>query len=369
MRVERSGDQIYIGDFMGSISDSPSRQFSVAWGFLTNGVDPRSTRFALLRGDRILTQGEVSHDILDGRCSDGGHFALSVNVGIGRTSVLVFHPEGKLLLSKQFEGHLHFFEPSHDGRALFWASSNTAHCTNISTDQDVFSFSIDPRFYPTSAKLEEDGVTLSMRHVDLGWYRFAIDGTFPDHERWLNDYMNICDGASLYQLIREMHKRQGISGQEEAGTYALWVEEALRRGIEDSYALKVADVHEYLARLYGLAGRTADAEDATRRAEASLDGFRLVDRALRELDAIGDSPDEEAARRILADLDRALQTQRLHDYPNYLGRLYRTRGEILERLGDKQGAVAAYRKALESNPRAGCKKLLARLEGAPGLRQ
>jgi tetratricopeptide (TPR) repeat protein len=55
----------------------------------------------------------------------------------------------------------------------------------------------------------------------------------------------------------------------------------------------------------------------------------------------------------------------LLEYPKYVGKLYRTKGEILELVGDNERAIAAYQKALEANPQVGCKKQLERLSKAP----
>ena len=101
--------------------------------------------------------------------------------------------------------------------------------------------------------------------------------------------------------------------------------------------------------------------EAYRKSEQNLDDFRLVDRAISQVSEIGDPPNEEFARKLVADLDRATQTQRLHEYPNYMGKLYRTKGEILERVGDTEGAITAYRAALAAIPKADCKKQLENL--------
>ena len=365
MNAERSGDQVYIGDFIGTVHDSPSGAFAVAWGMYTNRKSVEDKHFALLQANNVLAQGSVSRRILDGRCSDGGFFALQVIGSTDKSAVLLFGRDGQEYHSRQFSDFLQFYDVSPDGRFMFWATENTVHYTDVSTKKDIFSFSFDHRFCPTSAKLDADGQTVSMRHTDMGWYRFSTAGTFVDEEVWLNDYMQKCNGVTLYNVIRDLHQRQGIRSPEDAETYALWIEEALRRGIEDSFSLKVADVQSYLASFYREAGKTTEAEAADRKAEQNLDGFRLVDRAISQVPEIGEPPNVEFARKLVADLDRATQTQRLHEYPNYMGKLYRTKGEILERIGDAEGAITAYRKALEANPKAGCKRQLEKLTNAP----
>ncbi len=365
MNAERRGDQVYIGDFMGTVCDSPSGRFSVAWGIFINRKSVEDKHFALLQGRNVVTQRSISRRVLDGRCSDLGYFALRVQGNTDKETVLLFGPEGEQYYSRQFGGYLQFYDVSEDGKFLFWVTENTLHYTDVSDKKDLFSFAFDHRFYPTGARLDADGSTVSMRHKCIGWYRFSTAGAFLDEETWLNDYMKTCNGITLYHVIRDLQERQGTRSAEDAETYALWIEEALRRGIEDCFSLKVADVQSYLATLYRQAGKATEADTADSKAEQSLDGFRLVDRAISQVPEIGDPPSEDVARRLVADLDRATQTPRLHEYPNYMGKLYRTKGEILERIGDKEGAITAYRTALEANITAGCKKQLERLTNAP----
>ena len=171
-------------------------------------------------------------------------------------------------------------------------------------------------------------------------------------------------GCAL-SVIKDLHEEQGAKDSAEALGYAQWIEEALRRGIADSYQLKLSDVYEYLAALYTAAGDAQKAAEAREAAEAHLDGFRLVDRAIARFKALGSPPNQELARQILADLERAPRTERLLEYPNYAGKMYRTQGELLELLGDTDGAITAYRKAVEANPKAGCIKQLEKLTGGP----
>jgi tetratricopeptide (TPR) repeat protein len=230
---------------------------------------------------------------------------------------------------------------------------------------EVFHFQIEARFSSTAAKLDADGMTVLLQHRDKGWYRFDQNGNFLDREKWLLDYIQDCDGLSLCKIVGELYTKQGVKSADEARTYAQWIEESLRRGITDSYYFKVSSVYEFLAKLHTEAGDLDKAALAKEEAEQHLDGFTLVDRAVSRVNEIGNPPNQELARQIVSDLDRATKTQRLLEYPNYVGKLYRTKGEILELLGDSEGAIAAYQKALEANPQAGCKKQLERLTKAP----
>ena len=321
--------------------------------------------FVLLNGENPIVWGEVTMRIYEGKVSDNGRFALHVIGTTNQSTIRFFESNGQEFGSRQFRDGLSFFDLSADGRQLFWSSRSEFRCLDLSTMDEAFSFQLESRFNPTAAKLDSDGVTLLLNHWKKGWYRFDRSGTFLDKEKWLLDYIQDCDGLTLCQIIGDLYKNQGAKSPEEIQTYAQWIEEALRRGIADSYYFKVSSVYEFLARLYTEAGDLEKAAQAKESAEQHLDGFALVDRALSRVKEIGNPPNQELANQLVGDLDRATKTQRLLEYPNYVGKLYRTKGEILELLGEKDGAVIAYQKALDANPQAGCKKQLERLTESP----
>ena len=361
----KSGDQIFVGEFVGSCADSPNGEYSIGWYCSKTRGQMDEKNFVLMKYEAPLVWGEVASRIYEGKVSDTGRFALHIIGKTNQSTLRLLESNGQELCSKQYRDGLLFFDLSADGRLLFWHSKDELRCLDLSTIDEAFHFQLEPRFTPTAAKLDSDGVAVLLRHGDKGWYRFSQSGSFLEKERWLLDYMQDCDGPTLCGIVSELHTKQGVKDSDEARTYAQWVEEALRRGITDSYYFKVSSVYEFLAKLYAGAGDMERAAQAKADAEQHLDGFALVDRAVSRFKEIGNPPDQELAWRLVSDLDRATQTQRLLEYPNYVGKLYRTKGEILELVGDNDGAIAAYRKALEANPQAGCKKQLERLSKAP----
>lgn len=363
--VTKSGDQIIVGDFVGSCAESPNRAYTIGWYCAKSWGRMDDKNYVLLNGAAPIVWGEVAARIYEGKVSDVGRFALHLLGKTNQSTVRFFEPNGQEFGSKQFRDGLLFFDLSSDGRWFFWNSRDELRAVDLSTMEQIFEFHVEPRFYATGAQFDCDGETVLLQHSKKGWYRFARNGQFVDKEKWLGDYIQDCDGASLYQTISELYQKQGATGEDEARSYAQWIEEALRRGIKDSYHLKISTVYQFLARLYSVAGEQEKEAQAVASAEQNLDGFSLVDRALSRLKEVGDPPNQELARQLVMDLDRATETQRLLEYPNYMGKLYRTKGELLELLGDADGAIAAFQKALEANPQAGCKKQLEQLTKAP----
>ncbi len=324
-----------------------------------------ANNFVLVKFEAPIVWGEVASRIYEGKVSDTGRFALHLTGKTNQSTVRFFEPNGQEFGSKQFRDGLLFFDLSADGRLLFWNSRDDLRCMDLSTMEEAFQFQLEARFSPTAAKLDTDGVTVLLQHRDKGWYRFDQRGNFLDKEKWLLDFMQDCDGVTLCNIIGDLYTKQGVKNADEARTYAQWVEESLRRGIADSYYFKVSSVYEFLAKLHTAAGDLDKAACAKEDAEQHLDGFALVDRAVSRFKEIGNPPNQELARQLISDLERATKTERLSEYPNYVGKLYRTKGELLELLGENDGAIAAYQKALDANPQAGCKKQLERLTKAP----
>ncbi len=361
----KSGDQIFVGDFVGSCSDSPSGEYSIGWYCIKKRGWIEAKNFVLMKFEAPVVWGEVASRIYEGRATDTGRFALHLIGKTNQSTIRFFESNGQEFGSKQFRDGLLFFDLSADGRLLFWNSRDDLRCMDLATMEEAFHFQLEPRFSPTAVKLDADGATVLLQHRDKGWYRFDQNGSFLDREKWLLDFMQDCDGLTLCKIVGELYTKQGAKDADEARTYAQWTEESLRRGIADSQYFKVSSVYEFLAKLHTESGDLDKATLAKEEAERHLDGFALVDRALSRVKGIGNPPNQELARQLVSDLERATATPRLLEYPNYVGKLYRTKGEILELLCETDGAIAAYQKALEANPQAGCKKQLERLTKAP----
>jgi len=355
------GDDIIIAGFTGSHSVSQGGTYTIAWYYSESEEELDEKSFVLLKDNDPVLWGEATREILDAKAADTGRFALHLSGEAGQCTLRFLESDGQELGSKQFNDFLEFFDLSSDGNFLFWSSRHEFNCMEFSSMEEAFSFQLEPLFMLSAARMETDGANVLLKHVSKGWYRFSRDGDFLDKQQWLSDYMEDCSGAILFHIISDLYKEQGAKEPGILETYAQWIEEALRRGIADSFHFSVSSVYEFLATLYGEMGDLDRSCLARENAHLHLDGFRLVDRAMMRLKEIGNPPNQELARQLIGDLEKAPQTKRLLEYPNYVGKLYRTKGEILELVGEREGAIEAYQKALEANPKAGCKKQLDRL--------
>jgi len=257
---------------------------------------------------------------------------------------------------------LYFFKIVEEGASLFWGVDNAIRKTDIASRTDAFEFSVPHRVYPSDGIIDLENSIVLLKDSDRGYYRFGFDGSFLDFESWFNNSASNCDGESLYLLILETSRLQKESTTTEDYTNAaLCLEEALRRGIQESYSIKVSDVYTYLSSVYRMIGYSERALDAERKASDTLDGFRRIDRAASQFEKLGEPPDLHAARSILDDLGKVKPAERIFDYPNYSVRLFRTKGAIHELLGEPLEAIEAYERALQINSKIGCKRDLEKL--------
>lgn len=299
--ITRSGNQIFVGDFLGSCADSQDGAHTIGWYCSKSKGRMDDKHYVLLNGSAPIVWGEVTTRIYEGKVSNVGRFALHLIGKTNQSTVRLFEANGQEFGAKQFRDGLLFFDLSPDGRWLFWNSRDELRGIDLSTMEQAFGFRVEPRFYATAAQVDSDGETIMLQHGKKGWYRFDRSGRFLDKEKWLLDYIQDCDGPSLYQTISELYHKQGASDPNEARNYAQWIEEALRRGIKDSFQLKASSVYGFLARLYSDAGDQEKQAEANAAAEQHLDGFALVDRAASRLKEIGDPPNRELAERLVSE--------------------------------------------------------------------
>jgi hypothetical protein len=114
---------------------------------------------------------------------------------------------------------------------------------------------------------------------------------------------------------------------------------------------------------YGLDGRFLDETALQSHLLATAYGFTLHRLVRERLAAVGEDLDAQAASEVVELLNLALR-RGLDRYPRELAAVHRTLGEVLERLGEPDRALAAYQAALTLDPKAGLKKRVVFLEAA-----
>jgi tetratricopeptide (TPR) repeat protein len=226
----------------------------------------------------------------------------------------------------------------------------------------IASFALPRHFVPTAGYVDESAklVFLSQRGSD--YYRFSFSGEFFDRRTWFRDFVSSVEGLTLYFVVRDEYGEQKNWTPDEFREAAGYIERALQGEITDSFHLSRSDVFNFLALLHRRANNENAAATAESSAQAALDGFRVVDQMENRLTEIIEQGDASNMREQISRLDKAATYPRLASYRSYFGRLFKLKGALYQALGDRANAIAAFRRALEINPRVGCKKELKQLE-------
>lgn len=305
-----SDDFITLDDFCGSAAHSPSGEWTIAHGIPLDSNETEDRHYRLLRGERIVSNGKLSRRIDSASICDSGHFALSFE-GDGDsndTAVWFFRPDGKQYTSINAPGFLAFFTLLQDGKQLLFSYDSKVLLLDLSPVWQRVMFSLPSFFYPQDGSFTGDTVFLHDRSG--GPYRFATDGTFVDRAEWLGRYSAIADGQTLFNLYRNLSGSYAGWTQEDFLNAAGWIEEALRRGIQDSFSLKRADVYSLLASLKTKGGDLSGADDARRLVEENEDGFRVVDQIATSIKQLIEANDQDAIKKAIFRLTRAEQYER-----------------------------------------------------------
>jgi hypothetical protein len=352
-----------VGNFMGTGRYSPSHQYMIAFGSRTTDRDDKyGDRACVLfqRGEPIF-RAKLVDRIHDARVDDAGNFCLQTFEWprkVDGETFLFFRLTGEQYGSLFASGYPRSLGLEDSGGRILFLTRQKVFSLNVAPTLTLAAFNIPRHFQPTDGYTDTERklVFLSQRGSD--YYRFSFSGMFLDEQRWFSDFLNSADGLSIYFAIRDQYCAQTNWTTAQYRQAADGICIALDRGIKDSFHLSRSDVYRFLGVLRRLAGDAPAADRAANQADAFLDGFRVVDRVGEQLPQITASCDQSLIRENLAKLERAEAYPRLNAYPNYFGRLFKFRGMLYLALGDQNNAAAAFRRALEINPRVGCKRQL-----------
>jgi hypothetical protein len=351
----------YIGDhYTGIANDSPNGRYSIVVSPMSGSEDKT---YWLLQDGKVLCHGREAKRICDHKAFDCGVFVIELYGGTQNTRTKILDKSGALLQQRLSTDKKQWMliGISQDGEESYWEMDGKEIVgMRISDNTRAFKFTPPVAFCATKVVRRPGANELEIQHRGGEYFRFSLKGKPLEKERLANHISAIMDGPSLFKYAWD-HFSNSDRSPDAARAAIKCIEQALKKGIEDSYSVKKAFVYERLAFLQNLVGNNDSSSTALKNAEDSLDGFRLVDRTVARVEKEGVTLLPDDIRKLISDLNRALQTERLHDYPNYTGRLYRCQAELYERLGETTNAIVAFRQALQCNPKAGCKKALDRL--------
>lgn len=355
-------DFISLDDFCGSAEHSPSGEWTITHGILLDSNETEDRHFRVLRHGKVIAKGKIGQRIDRGSIADSGHFALSFysDEKTGGTPIWFFHADGKQYTSIHAPGFVTFFSIQAGGQQLLFSYDEKLFLLDLSPVWQRLAFDLPHRFYPESGFVSDGFVYLSDRTG--GPYRFSEAGLFMDHSKWLERFAAQADGETLFLTFRQMTSNTEGWSSSDYSNAAGWIEEAIRRGIKNSFHVKVADAYSTLAWLKDKAGDAQGAAQARALQETNEDGFRVVDSIEEQIKELSSSTDKDRISNAIQRLTRAASYERISEYPNYYGRLFRFMGELYVALGDLQSAEQAFTRALSINPKVGCKKQLDKIQ-------
>lgn len=374
MKVKR----VLIGDFWGDGERSPSGEFTVAHGIRLRGklTDTADRHFVVLRHDRSVFRGERERVIFEGTLGGGaridrvdvddlGNFCLQTSIfGKSGDTLLFFRSTGEQYGSVFVPRYAYFVHLEQHGAQVLFATTEKVFFLNISPTHTIAAFDLPRHFHPISGYVDaaEPLIWLSDNKEERSFYRFDFAGKFIDEELWFAEFVKQASANAVYYALRDSYLSQQDWTPDRYRQAAQQIAAALQRGIKDSFHTRQSDILTFLGVLRRLAGDEPGAREANTRAEEAFDGFRAVDSIDSLIDEIVREADVAAMREQLQRLTKAETYPRLDHYPNYYGRLFKLKGSLFLALGERENAIAAFRRALEINPRIGCKRLLKSLE-------
>lgn len=354
-------DKFRLGRFIGRLS-RPSGAYNIAYGTKVVGNEAIYT-FILLRSGEIALEASTDEQIWEAAVDNFGNFALSFwfsdHAARTNESLINFYRlDGEEFARLSFAPGVDLYGLYQNGDSVLLGVGSKIVWRMIEPNVEKLSFQPPKRFHVTAADLSTDGFVL-LWDCDHGPYRFTAEGEFVDYKEWQGAFLESASGEDIYYLLEEICRTTDGWCEDEYANAARWIEIALERGIEESYTTKKEKVFRLLARLRQGAGNVDGSKEAIELSEEWSDGFRVIDGLSRSLEGLLGNGDSAELSEALRNLERAELYPRLSDSPSYYGRLFRYRGEILAALSRKSEAIAAFQRALEIDPKVGCKRKLA----------
>jgi hypothetical protein len=355
-------------DFIGVGQRSPSQQYMLAYGSpLAKRDDDKfgDHDFVLFSGKKPIFRARLADRIHDTRVDNSGNFCLQTfewpNKGSGET-FMFFRADGTQYASIFAPKYPTLLGLEDSGNRVVFAADQKLFVLTVLPLQTLAAFGLSRMFHPRAGFTDPVGKLVSLSVNGSDFYRFTFEGEFLDERSWFRDFTQSADGLTLYFAVRDKYCAQTDWTAEQYREAADLIALALEKGIKDSFHLSRSDVFRFLEVLRRYAGDLPGAEQAATNADEVLDGFRIVDLVDSRMTDILQRADPATLRDNLQRLEKAESYPRLDVYRNYFGRLFKFKGQLHLALGERDNAIQAFRRALEINPRVGCKKQLKAIE-------
>lgn len=107
--IRRHDCMVWIGDFFGSIADSPSSLFSIAWGGVKTTSSLQDKDFRLIKDDQVILSGRTPNRIGSAKVEDHGSFIIDTITDNNNSILLAFDVDGAQIFKRGSRSYVGYF--------------------------------------------------------------------------------------------------------------------------------------------------------------------------------------------------------------------------------------------------------------------
>ncbi|NCU30986.1 hypothetical protein EOM57_04240 [Candidatus Saccharibacteria bacterium] len=177
---------VWIGDFFGSIADSPSSLFSIAWGGVNTTSSLQDKDYRLIKDDHVILSGRTPNRIGSAKVEDNGSFIIDTITATNNSILLAFDVDGTQIFKKGARSYVGYFGLTPDSAYILWLVKGDLHILN--RQQGSVRIIHTPNiFHATGVNYIAAEAIVLIQHAAREWYRFSLTGQFLDAEKWTRD--------------------------------------------------------------------------------------------------------------------------------------------------------------------------------------
>ena len=201
---------VRIGDFFGSIADSPSTAFSIAWGGVNTTSSLQDKDYRLIKEGRVILAGRTPNRIDSAKVEDSGSFIIDTTTATNNSILLAFDVDGTQFFKKGAHSSIGYFRLTPDLAHVLWLIRGDLHVyTRITGKHRILR--TPPTFRATGVNYISSEELVLIEHDAREWYRFSLSGQFLDVEKWNRDQE--AENMKAQQGVAPYSAQSALSGE------------------------------------------------------------------------------------------------------------------------------------------------------------
>ncbi len=187
--IKRHDWMVRIDDVFGSIADSPSAAFSIAWGGVNTTSSLYDNEYRLIKDSRVVFSGRTSNRIDSAKVEDDGSFIIDTTTATNNSILLAFDVDGTQFFKKGAHSSIGYFRLTPDLAHVLWLIRGGLHVYIRITGKHRI-LRTPPTFRATGINYISAEELVLIEHDTREWYRFSLSGQFLDVEKWNREAKN-----------------------------------------------------------------------------------------------------------------------------------------------------------------------------------